>query len=504
MAVKLQADEISSIIKERIENFEIDVDINEVGKVVGIADGITTVYGLNNVMAGEVVEFDNGARGLVLNLEEANVGVVVLGSSTGIKEGMSVKRVGELLKTPVGDAMIGRVVNPLGEAIDGKGAIEAAEYRFVEEKAPGIMARKSVHEPLQTGIKAIDALVPVGRGQRELIIGDRQTGKTTLAIDTIINQKGQDVVCIYVAIGQKNSTVAATVKTLEEHGAMEYTIIVTASAADSSALQFLAPYAGVTMAEYFRDNGRHAVIFYDDLSKHAVAYREMSLILRRPPGREAYPGDVFYLHSRLLERAAKLSDELGAGSITAFPIIETQAGDVAAYIPTNVISITDGQIFLETDLFNSGIRPAINVGLSVSRVGGAAQIKATKQVSGTLRLDLASFRELQAFAQFASDLDDYTRGQLERGQRMVEVLKQGPYAPVPIEKQVAIIFAGAQGYLDDIPVASVTKFEADLMPFMEAKYANILDAIRNEKKISDDTDGELRKAIEDFKASFAG
>lgn len=503
MANKLQANEISSIIKERIENFEIDVDINEVGKVVGIADGISTVYGLNNVMAGEVVEFDNDAKGLVLNLEEANVGIVVLGSSAGIVEGMSVKRVGELLKTAVGDGLVGRVVNPLGEAIDGKGTIEATEYRFVEEKAPGIMARKSVHEPLQTGIKAIDALVPVGRGQRELIIGDRQTGKTTLAIDTIINQKGQDVVCIYVAIGQKNSTVAATVKTLEEHGAMEYTIIVTASAADSSALQFLAPYAGVTMAEYFRDNGRHAVIFYDDLSKHAVAYREMSLILRRPPGREAYPGDVFYLHSRLLERAAKLSDELGAGSITAFPIIETQAGDVAAYIPTNVISITDGQIFLEADLFNSGIRPAINVGLSVSRVGGAAQIKATKQVSGTLRLDLASFRELQAFAQFASDLDDHTRGQLERGQRMVEVLKQGPYAPVSIEKQVVIIFAGAQGYLDDIAAENVTKFESDLMPFMEAKYTNILDSIRNEKKISDDTDSALRKAIEDFKASFS-
>ena len=503
MAVKLQADEISSIIKERIENFEIDVDINEIGKVVGIADGITTVYGLNNVMAGEVVEFDNGVKGLVLNLEESNVGVVVLGSSAGIKEGMSVNRVGELLKTPVGDGMIGRVVNSLGEPIDGKGTIGAAEHRFIEEKAPGIMARKSVHEPLQTGIKSIDALVPVGRGQRELIIGDRQTGKTTLAIDTIINQKGQDVVCIYVAIGQKASTVASTVKKLEEHGAMDYTIIVNAGAAESSALQFLAPYAGITMAEYFRDNGRHAVIFYDDLSKHAVAYREMSLILRRPPGREAYPGDVFYLHSRLLERAAKLSDELGAGSITAFPIIETQAGDVAAYIPTNVISITDGQIFLETDLFNSGIRPAINVGLSVSRVGGAAQIKATKQVSGTLRLDLASFRELQAFAQFASDLDDYTRGQLERGQRMVEVLKQGPYAPVPIEKQVVIIFAGAQGFLDDIPVASVVKFEADLMPFMDAKYSNILDAIRNDKKITDETDAELRKAIEDFKASFA-
>jgi len=504
VAVKLQADEISSIIKERIENFEIDVEINEIGKVVGIADGVATVYGLNNVMAGEVVEFDNGTKGLALNLEEADVGVVVLGSSTGIREGMSVKRAGDLLKTPVGDGLIGRVVNPLGEPIDGKGAIEASEYRFTEEKAPGIMARKSVHEPLQTGIKAIDALVPVGRGQRELIIGDRQTGKTTLAIDTIINQKGQDVICIYVAIGQKQSTVAATVKKLEEHGAMEYTIIVTAGASDAAALQFIAPYAGVTMAEYFRDNGRHAVIFYDDLSKHAVAYREMSLILRRPPGREAYPGDVFYIHSRLLERAAKLSDALGSGSITAFPIIETQAGDVAAYIPTNVISITDGQIFLETDLFNSGIRPAISVGLSVSRVGGAAQIKAMKQVSGTLRLDLASYRELQAFAQFASDLDDHTRAQLERGQRMVEVLKQGPYAPVPVENQVVMIFAGVQGFLDNVAVNAVTKFEAGLIPFMETKYANILDSIRNEKKISDETDGELRKAIEDFKASFAG
>ena len=504
MAVKLHADEISSIIKERIENFEIDVDINEVGKVVGLADGVTTVYGLNNVMAGEVVEFENGTRGLVLNLEEASVGVVVMGSMKGIREGMSVKRMGEVLKVPVGDGMLGRVVNSLGEPIDGKGAIESSEERFVEEKAPGIMARKSVHEPLQTGIKAIDALVPVGRGQRELIIGDRQTGKTTLAIDTIINQKGQDVICIYVAIGQKKSTVASIVKKLEEHGAMEYTIIVTASASESSALQFLAPYAGVTMAEYFRDNGRHAVIFYDDLSKHAVAYREMSLILRRPPGREAYPGDVFYLHSRLLERAAKLNDELGGGSITAFPIIETQAGDVAAYIPTNVISITDGQIFLETDLFNSGVRPAINVGLSVSRVGGAAQIKATKQVSGTLRLDLASFRELQAFAQFASDLDEHSRNQLERGQRMVEVLKQGPYQPVPIEKQVVIIFAGANGFLDDISVSSVTKFETELYPFMEAKYSNIFDSIRESKKIDADTDADLRKALDDFKTSFAG
>ena len=504
MAVKLNADEISSIIKERIENFDIDIDISEVGKVVGVADGITTVYGLNNVMAGEVVEFENGTKGLVQNLEEASVGVVILGSMEGIKEGMSVKRLGSLLKTPVGDSVLGRVVNPLGEAIDGKGAIESSESRFIEEKAPGIMARKSVHEPLQTGIKAIDALVPVGRGQRELIIGDRQTGKTTLAIDTIINQKGQDVICIYVAIGQKQSTIAALVKKLEEHGAMEYTIVVSASAADSSAFQFLAPYAGVTMAEYFRDNGRHAVIFYDDLSKHAVAYREMSLILRRPPGREAYPGDVFYLHSRLLERAAKLNDELGAGSITAFPIIETQAGDVSAYIPTNVISITDGQIFLETDLFNSGIRPAINVGLSVSRVGGAAQIKAMKQVSGTLRLDLASFRELQAFAQFASDLDEHSRNQLERGQRMVEVLKQPPYQPLAVERQVVIIFAGTNGYLDDIPASSVTKFEAELNPFMEAKYSNIYDAIRESKKIDSETEADLKKALDDFKTSFAG
>jgi len=504
VATKLRADEISSIIKERIENFNIDVDINEVGKVVGVADGITSVYGLNNVMAGEIVEFENGRQGMVLNLEESNVGIVVLGSMEGIKEGMSVKRTASLLKVPVGDAIVGRVVNPLGEPIDGKGAIETTEVRYVEERAPGIMARKSVHEPLATGIKAIDALVPIGRGQRELIIGDRQTGKTTVAIDTIINQKGQDVICIYVAIGQKQSTVASIVKKLEEHGAMDYTIIVNASAADSAAFQFLAPYSGVTMGEYFRDNGRHAVIIYDDLSKHAVAYREMSLILRRPPGREAYPGDVFYLHSRLLERAAKLSDENGAGSLTALPIIETQAGDVAAYIPTNVISITDGQIFLETDLFNSGIRPAINVGLSVSRVGGAAQIKATKQVAGTLRLDLAQYRELQAFAQFASDLDDVSKSQLSRGQRMVEVLKQPPYSPLAVEKQVVIIFAGAKGYLDDIQASSVTKFEAELYPFIETKYPEILASIRDKKKIEDDTEEALHSALKDFKISFAG
>ena len=502
MATKLQADEISSLIKERIENFEIQVDINEVGKVISIGDGIAKAYGLSNVMAGEMVEFENGVKGMVLNLEESSVGIVVLGEFEKIREGMSVKRLGELLKIPVGPEMVGRIVNPLGEPLDGKGPIETKEKRFVEEKAPGIMDRKSVHEPLQTGIKAIDALVPVGRGQRELIIGDRQTGKTTLAIDTIINQKNEDVICVYVAIGQKQSTVAALVQKLEEAGAMDYTIIVNAGAADPSALQFLAPYAGVTMAEYFRDNAQHAVIFYDDLSKHAVAYREMSLILRRPPGREAYPGDVFYLHSRLLERAAKLSDEKGAGSITAFPIIETQAGDVSAYIPTNVISITDGQIFLETDLFNSGVRPAINVGLSVSRVGGAAQTKAMKQVSGTLRLDLAAFRELQAFAQFASDLDESSRKQLERGQRMVELLKQPPYSPIPFEKQVVALYAGTRGYIDDIPVSAVTKFERELYVFMDTKYPQILEAIRTSKKLDAETEEELKKAIEDFKSQF--
>jgi len=502
LSAKIRADEISSLIEERIENFELNVDIEETGKVIQFSDGVARVYGLNNAMAGEMVEFDTGDKGMILNLEETNVGVVVLGKGNDIKEGTSIKRLGQLLKVPTGESLVGRVVNAIGEPIDGKGEIKDAEYRFVEEKAPGIMARKSVHEPLQTGIKAIDALVPIGRGQRELIIGDRQTGKTTVALDAIINQKGQNVICIYVAIGQKQSSVAHVVKRLEESGAMDYTIIVNASASESAALQFLAPYTGVTMGEYFRDNGKHALIVYDDLSKHAVAYREMSLILRRPPGREAYPGDVFYLHSRLLERAAKLSDELGAGSMTALPIIETQAGDVAAYIPTNVISITDGQIFLETDLFNSGIRPAINVGLSVSRVGGAAQIKATKQVAGTLRLDLAQYRELQAFAQFASDLDETSRNQLERGARMVEVLKQGPYSPIPIEKQVVIIFAGAKGYLDDIAVSDVVKFEDELSSFMDAKYPNIYEAIRSEKKISDETEKLLKEALEEFKSTF--
>ncbi len=502
MSTKIQADEISSIIKERIDNFELNVDVNETGKIISFADGIAQVYGLKNAMAGEIVEFENGAKGIALNLEEASVGIVVLGSSEGLREGTSCKRLGELLEVPVGPNSLGRVVNALGEPVDGKGVIEATEKRFVEEKAPGIMARKSVHEPLQTGIKAIDALVPIGRGQRELIIGDRQTGKTTVAIDAIINQKGQDVKCIYVAVGQKASSVANVVGALEAAGAMEYTTVVTANASESSALQFLAPYTGVTMGEYYRDNGQHCLIIYDDLSKHAVAYREMSLLLRRPPGREAYPGDVFYLHSRLLERAAKLSDENGAGSMTALPIIETQAGDVAAYIPTNVISITDGQIFLETDLFNSGIRPAINVGLSVSRVGGAAQIKATKQVAGTLKLDLAQFRELEAFAQFASDLDASTRAQLERGQRMVELLKQGVNKPLTVDRQVAILYAGVNGFLDDVAAGDVVKFENEFHAFMDQKYTNILEDITAKQKIDDDIKENLEAAINEFKTIF--
>ncbi|WP_305863020.1 F0F1 ATP synthase subunit alpha [Helicobacter cholecystus] len=500
--MKIKAEEISSIIKEKISHFQMDLKIDEVGKVLTYADGVAKVYGLKNVMYYEMVEFESGDIGLASSLEEDFVGVVVLGNGKSIKEGMSVKRLHRLMKVPVGECLVGRVLNTLGEPIDGKGAIDAREYRFVEEKAPGIMDRKSVHEPLQTGIKAIDALVPIGRGQRELIIGDRQTGKTTIAVDTIINQKGQDVICIYVAIGQKESTVAQVVRRLEEHGAMEYTIIINASASDSAAMQFLAPYTGVTMGEYFRDNAKHALIVYDDLSKHAIAYREMSLILRRPPGREAFPGDVFYLHSRLLERAAKVSDALGAGSLTALPIIETQAGDVSAYIPTNVISITDGQIFLETDLFYSGIRPAINVGLSVSRVGGAAQIKATKQVSGTLRLDLAQYRELQAFAQFASNLDETSKKQLERGQRMVEVLKQPPYSPLPIQKQIVIIYAGANGYLDDISVSQITQFETELYAFIEDKYPTIFTAIAEKKALDESIQSELKKALEDFKMSF--
>ncbi|MDR3162328.1 MAG: F0F1 ATP synthase subunit alpha [Helicobacteraceae bacterium] len=500
--VAIKTEEISSIIRDRIENYELKLDIQEVGKVISIADGIAKVYGLKNIMAEEIVEFASGEKGLALNLDEDSVGVVVLGKSTAITEGSAVKRSGKLLSAPVGDSMIGRVVNALGEPIDGKGAIDSSNIRFVEEKAPGIMVRKSVHEPLQTGIKAIDALVPIGRGQRELIIGDRQTGKTTVAVDTIINQKGQDVICIYVAIGQKQSTVAQIVRRLEEHGAMDYTIVVSAAASESAAMQYLAPYTGVTMGEYFRNNSRHALIVYDDLSKHAVAYREMSLLLRRPPGREAYPGDVFYLHSRLLERAAKMSDDRGAGSLTALPIVETQAGDVSAYIPTNVISITDGQIFLETDLFNSGVRPAINVGISVSRVGGAAQVKAMKQVAGTLKGDLAQFRELQAFSQFASDLDEVSRKQLERGQKMVEVLKQPPYSPLAVEKQVAIIFAASRGFLDFVGAADVGRFEAELYPFLESKYPHVLENIHSKKQIDKELEAEIKKALEDFLSVF--
>ncbi|BCD51242.1 F0F1 ATP synthase subunit alpha [Helicobacter suis] len=500
--LKLKAEEISAIIKERIESFAPDINITQVGRVIAYADGVAKVYGLKDVMSYEVVEFDTGDRGLASNLEEGSVGVIVLGGGKNIKEGTSVKRTKQLMKVPVGDAVVGRVINTLGEPIDGRGPIEANAFSFVEQKAPGIMDRKSVHEPLQTGIKVIDALVPIGRGQRELIIGDKQTGKTTVAIDAIINQKDQSVICIYVAIGQKESTVAQVVHKLEEYGAMEYSVVINAPASASPAMQYLAPYAGVTIGEHFRDQGRHALIVYDDLSKHAVAYREISLILRRPPGREAFPGDVFYIHSRLLERAAKMSDKKGAGSLTALPIIETQAGDVSAYIPTNVISITDGQIFLETDLFYSGIRPAINVGLSVSRVGGAAQIKGTKQVAGTLRLDLAQYRELQAFAQFASDLDEASRKQLERGQRMVEVLKQPPYSPLPIEKQIVMIYAGVKGFLDGIPTKKVVAFEESLYPFLESKYPNILEDIRTKKALDKDLETMLKVAIEEFKLSL--
>lgn len=501
---KLKPEEVSQIIKERINNFDLNIDIVQTGRVIAYADGVATVYGLKDVMSYEMVEFDTGDKGLASNLEEGSVGVIVLGPGKNIREGSSVKRLGSLMRVPVGESVLGRVIDVLGNPLDGKGSIEASEYRFVEQKAPGIMARKSVHEPLQTGVKAIDALVPIGRGQRELIIGDRQTGKTTLAIDSIINQKGQGVICIYVAIGQKESTVAQVVRQLEDHGAMEYTVVVNAPASSPASFQFLAPYVGVTVGEYFRDNSRHALIIYDDLSKHAVAYREMSLILRRPPGREAFPGDVFYIHSRLLERAAKLSDELGGGSLTALPIIETQAGDVSAYIPTNVISITDGQIFLETDLFFSGIRPAINVGLSVSRVGGAAQIKATKQVSGTLRLDLAQYRELQAFSQFASDLDESSRKQLDRGQRMMEVLKQPPYSPLPIEKQVVIIYAGVHGFLDSLDPSRVIEFEQGLYRFIETKKPGLFDAIREKKMLDSDIEATLRSIIDEFKIAFGG
>jgi F-type H+-transporting ATPase subunit alpha len=500
--MQIKAQEISEIIKKKISDFEKTVEVAEVGSVITVGDGIAKVYGLDNVMSGELLEFPGGVMGMALNLEEENVGAVIMGEDIKIREGDIVKRTKRIAEVPVGDAIVGRVVDGIGQPIDGKGAIASKEFRKIEVIAPGIVKRQSVREPLQTGLKAVDAMIPIGRGQRELIIGDRQTGKTAVAIDTIINQKGQNVICIYVAIGQKRSTVAQVVKTLEEHGAMEYTIIVSATASDPAPLQFIAPYTGCTIGEYFRDKGGHALIVYDDLSKQATAYRQLSLLLRRPPGREAYPGDVFYLHSRLLERAAKLSDKMGGGSLTALPIIETQAGDVSAYIPTNVISITDGQIFLESDLFYSGVRPAINVGISVSRVGGSAQIKAMKQVAGTLRLDLAQYRELAAFAQFGSDLDKATLAQLNRGQRMVELLKQDQYRPLSVDQQILIIFAGTNGYVDDVPVNALKKFEEELLRFAGSKHAALLKDIATKKQLDDELKSRVKSAIEEFKKSF--
>src|SRR5512135_529680 len=500
--MQIKAQEISEIIKKKISDFEKTVEVAEVGTVITVGDGIAKVFGLDHVMSGELLEFPGGVMGMALNLEEESVGAVLMGDDSRIREGDIVKRTKRIAEVPVGDAIVGRVVDGIGQPIDGKGPIVSKEFRHIEVIAPGIVKRQSVRESLQTGLKAVDAMIPIGRGQRELIIGDRQTGKTAVAIDTIINQKGQNVICIYVAIGQKRSTVAQVVKTLEEHGAMEYSIIVSATASDPAPLQFIAPYTGATIGEYFRDKGGHALIVYDDLSKQATAYRQLSLLLRRPPGREAYPGDVFYLHSRLLERAAKLSDKLGGGSLTALPIIETQAGDVSAYIPTNVISITDGQMFLEADLFYSGVRPAINVGISVSRVGGSAQIKAMKQVAGTLRLDLAQYRELAAFAQFGSDLDKATLAQLNRGQRMVELLKQDQYKPMPVADQVLSIYAGTNGYVDEVPVNAVKKFEQELLRFMASKHQAVLDDIKSKKQIDDDLKARIKSAIEEFKKSF--
>ncbi len=497
--MQIRAEEITTILKEKIKGFDKHVDVNETGSVIQVGDGIAKVYGLEGAMAGEMLEFPGGLYGIALNLEEDSVGVVLMGDDTGIKEGDLVKRTGRIAEVPVGEALIGRVVNAIGQPLDGKGPIKATATRRIEVVAPGVVTRQSVREPLQTGIKAIDAMIPIGRGQRELIIGDRQTGKTAIAVDTIINQKGQGVFCLYVAVGQKRSTVARVVKTLEEHHAMEYSTVVSATASEAASLQFLAPYAGVAMGEYFRDNGKHALIIYDDLSKHAVAYRQLSLLLRRPPGREAYPGDVFYLHSRLLERAAKLSDKLGGGSLTALPIIETQAGDVSAYIPTNVISITDGQIYLASDLFYSGIRPAINVGLSVSRVGGSAQIKTMKQVAGTLRLDLAQYREMAAFAQFGSELDKATQAQLARGARMVELLKQGQYRPMSVADQVISIFAGVNGFLDDVPVNKIRQFEEDLLHYVAQHHPEVKKDIVAKNKIDDAFGALLKQIITAFK-----
>jgi len=503
----IQTDQLTKLLREQIEKFDGSIDVAEVGEVIEVGDGVARVSGLENVMSSELVELPNGVFGMALNLEEDNVGLVLFGETRLVKEGDLAKRTGRVVEVPVGTAMLGRVVNPLGQPIDGKGPIDTPHLLPIERKALGVMARQPVTEPLQTGIKAVDSMIPIGRGQRELIIGDRQTGKTAIAIDTIINQAhthktDKPVYCIYVAIGQKASTVAALVQELEANGAMDYTTVVAANASDPAPTQYIAPYSGAAMGEHFRDNGKHALIIYDDLSKHAVAYRQMSLVLRRPPGREAFPGDVFYLHSRLLERASKLSDALGGGSLTALPIIETQEGDVAAYIPTNVISITDGQIYLETNLFNSGIRPAIDVGLSVSRVGGNAQIKAMKSVAGTLRLDLAQYRELEAFSKFGSDLDKATMAQLTRGERMVEILKQNQYVPMDVEKQVAIIFAASKGHLDDIDISKILEFETGLSEYLEANAADSLAAIVSEGKISDETEENLEKAIIDFKAGF--
>ncbi len=502
MSTKLKPEEITSILKEQIADYKSLSAVDEVGRVVYVGDGIARVYGLDKVMYGELVEFPGDIQGMALNLEEDNVGCVLFGSDSSVKEGDIVKRTGKVVQVPVGPELVGRVVNPLGQPLDGKGPINAKLFSPVERIATGVVSRQPVKEPLQTGIKAIDAMIPIGRGQRELIIGDRQTGKTAIAIDTIINQKGQGVICIYVAIGQKGSTIAQVVKTLEDNGAMEHTIVVSSTAVDSAPLQFLAPYAGAAMGEYFRDNAKHAVCIYDDLTKHAWAYRQMSLLLRRPPGREAYPGDVFYLHSRLLERAAKLNDALGGGSLTALPIIETQAGDVSAYIPTNVISITDGQIFLESELFYSGIRPAINVGISVSRVGGNAQIKAMRQVAGKLRLDLAQYRALAAFAQFASDLDKATKAQLTRGAKLVEVLKQGQYSPWPVEEQVVILWTAGQGYLDDIEDGEIARFQVDFAKYVRSVGAPVLEGIRTKKAIDDDLTGKLKTLITDFKSTW--
>ena len=498
----IKVEEISQLIKTQIKNFEKAIDISEVGTVISVGDGIARIYGLEKAMAGELIEFPHNIYGMVLNLEEDNVGAAILGEDYKIKEGDVVKRTGRIVEVPVGEELMGRVINAIGIPIDGKGPLGTKTTRRVEVKARGIVDRKPVKEPLQTGIKAIDGMIPIGRGQRELIIGDRQTGKTAVAIDTIINQKGQGVFCIYVAIGQKQSTVAQVVERLRQFGAMDYTLVVAATASESAPLQFIAPYTGCTIGEHFRDNGKHALIIYDDLSKHAVAYRQLSLLLRRPPGREAYPGDVFYLHSRLLERAAKLKDELGGGSLTALPIIETQAGDVSAYIPTNVISITDGQIYLETDLFYAGVRPAINVGLSVSRVGGSAQIKAMKQVAGTLRLELAQYRELAAFAQFGSDLDAATQRQLARGSRLVEILKQGQYKPLSAEKQVLIIYAATNGYVDGYPVSVLKKYEEELYAFFDTRHPELIKELREKKTIDDTIKAKLNKALDDFKELF--